>query len=324
MSRLRGAPRPGTRAGRPGVVLVLTLLALVAIEAIALGVVFLATQESRVAAAHERALRARLAAEGAAAAAAVEWRPAPADLACATDADTVPVTVVLSTTDGFEATARVERLPGRWLLARAEAVDVAGVRFSTALAFASPDPTPLLGFFPAALAGTPGAAVPPGAASVTDGAGELAVLLGAAATRSVSGDLIVAPAVTDGRCDRSVPLNWGAPLDPAHACARFAPLVVVNGTTRFLGGAGQGVLVVNGQLDLMPGSSFTGAILVAGRLTVAAGAAVTGAITVLDGGTIDINGVVEHSACAVRRALLGSGAAAAYTPAPAARWLPLF
>jgi hypothetical protein len=324
MSRLRGVPWPGTRAGRPGVVLVLALLALVAIEAVALGVVFLATQESRVAAAHERALRARLAAEGAAAAAAAEWRRAPADLVCATDADTVPVTVTLSTADGFEATGRVERLPGRWLVARAEAVDAAGVRFSTALAFASPHPAQLLGFFPAALAGSTGAAVPAGAAVVPDGVGELAVLLGAAARRSVSGDLVVAPALTNGRCDGSAPLNWGAPLDPAHACARFAPLVAITGPTRLLAGAGKGVLVVNGHLELREGSHFSGVILVAGQLTVAEGAAVTGAITVADGGAAENHGAVEYSACAVRRALLASGAAGVYAPAPPARWLPLF
>ncbi|UCC84217.1 MAG: hypothetical protein JSW46_04615 [Gemmatimonadota bacterium] len=66
------------------------------------------------------------------------------------------------------------------------------------------------------------------------------------------GDLI--PQVVNGKCDRSHPWNWGEPTQPNHPCFKHFPIIHFNGNLILESGSAQGILVVEGWLEL---SNFT-------------------------------------------------------------------
>ncbi len=121
------------------------------------------------------------------------------------------------------------------------------------------------------------------------------------------------PAAGGPGCLASVPTNWG---DPAAGtpCADYLPVIRALGDLTLNGGSGQGVLLVDGDLRLAGGASFTG-VVVAGDdiVTLAGGGTIIGAAFAGDriGGSgdhtrIDDGGAVRYSSCAVGRALLGT------------------
>lgn len=67
--------------------------------------------------------------------------------------------------------------------------------------------------------------------------------------------------VVNGRCDRSYDHNWGEPTQPNHPCFKFFPIIHVNGHMRLESANAQGILVVEGALELS-NSKFYGIILV--------------------------------------------------------------
>ena len=78
-------------------------------------------------------------------------------------------------------------------------------------------------------------------------------------------------------CDTSVRGNWGGAAVPA--CARYFPIVHARGNLSVLGGSGQGVLLVDGDLTVDGGFTFDGPVLVGGRLIVqGAGARFRGSV----------------------------------------------
>ncbi len=91
-----------------------------------------------------------------------------------------------------------------------------------------------------------------------------------------------------------------------------------------IGGIGQGVLLVAGDLTLRAGFTYRGLVVVAGDLAlIGAGTGVVGAVQVgseRSGGSVAMEGrsAIEYSACALRRALAGSSRA---TPLPRRSWI---
>lgn len=69
-----------------------------------------------------------------------------------------------------------------------------------------------------------------------------------------------APHLTSGACDRGVTGNWGDPI-PGTPCASYAPLIWAQGDLEMRGGAGQGVLLVDGDLTLSQGAVFHGVVI---------------------------------------------------------------
>jgi len=136
------------------------------------------------------------------------------------------------------------------------------------------------------------------------------------ADRVETGVLTAAP----GACDTAAPGDRGDPARPGSPCADDFPLIFVPaGLT--VAGAGQGVLVVLGDLELAPGAAFTGAILATGRLEIGAGATVTGAVRA---GEASVAGTVRFDACALARALARApGLGRPLRPA-ARTWVPTF
>ncbi len=96
------------------------------------------------------------------------------------------------------------------------------------------------------------------------------------------------PALAGPACARGRPTNWGAPTDPGHPCSAYIPVVRARGDlTLGPGGAGQAVLLVNGDLYLRGDLELYGIVLIRGRLLAdGPGLSVVGGVIALgDGGT---------------------------------------
>jgi hypothetical protein len=77
----------------------------------------------------------------------------------------------------------------------------------------------------------------------------------------------VAPSLSGGRCDTSVPTNWGSPSDPAGPCGQYFPIIHITGAGAAISGQeGQGVLLVDGSLDVQGGFQFFGVVIIKGKL----------------------------------------------------------
>lgn len=139
----------------------------------------------------------------------------------------------------------------------------------------------------------------------------------------------IGPRRADGdRCAAGDPRNWGAPLEPGHACATHFPIVHALGDLRVSGpGSGQGVLLVDGDLTMDEGFEFFGPVLVRGAARLSGegtrlrGALVAGELWVAGaGGGV---GTLRYDPCAVRRGLVGSGVVRA-RPLAGLPWMELF
>jgi len=109
------------------------------------------------------------------------------------------------------------------------------------------------------------------------------------------------------------PLNWGNPENPTGACGDWFPIIHVDGTARIQsGGVGQGILLVEGDLDLRGNFMFNGIVLVQGRFqTQGSGNRVNGAVMAsnvdFDDQLLVGGSVVQYSQCGVLRAVENAG-----------------
>jgi hypothetical protein len=133
-------------------------------------------------------------------------------------------------------------------------------------------------------------------------------------TTNISG---LAPVVTGTppRCDISVQSNWGAPTDPASPCFNYFPIIYHYGDLSISGtGVGQGILLVEGDLQAQGRIDFYGPVIVTGEVDIrGTGSSATkfygGVIAQdvqLDDSRLSGNATVNYSSCAIRRALQGS------------------
>lgn len=136
-----------------------------------------------------------------------------------------------------------------------------------------------------------------------------------------------APAVSGGRCDRARADNWGDPSG-SGACATYAPLIWATGDLRLQGGAGQGVLLVDGDLVLEAGARFSGVVIALDDVVSAgAGGTLLGAVLAADArvaagdySRLDGSTLVQRSSCAAALALEWS---ARLVPVTQRAWHPL-
>jgi hypothetical protein len=267
--------------------------------------------------------------------------------------------------DGTTHSVSLERLSAGVFLARAEGsygLAQRRIRSRVALLFEIADPLAILAQFPGAF-GTAGAVNLVGTA-VIDGSSSAATpsqwlapncstwlppsLAGAGVTlapvttfdrlgymalstvqqladRQEGGVLDLMP-VGGPDCLRTASGNWGAPLDPAHPCADFFPLIYSAGDLTVASGSGQGILVVDGNLQLSAGIRFFGLVLVRGRLIMAPGAEIDGAVLVQSAALPSIidNARILRSDCAIARALQQSPALNHLAPRRGRSWIPHF
>lgn len=143
--------------------------------------------------------------------------------------------------------------------------------------------------------------------------------LTAAATKIIDGNATLSqinPAVTNGVCDKSQALNWGAPVHtlPANACENYFPIIHAKGSTSTLkltGNKGQGILLVDGDLEISGGFEFYGPVIVRGRIkSTGTGGKLNGAVmaanVALEQNTVLGDATITYSGCAVEKALQGS------------------
>jgi len=124
------------------------------------------------------------------------------------------------------------------------------------------------------------------------------------------------------RCRTEDPVNWGDPRGGA-ACRDYQPVVRVPGDLTVVGGAGQGVLLVDGDLRVRGTFMFEGLVLVGGSVVVGGGA--SRFVGALHAGALRESGVelggraaVVYSRCSLERAAL---AAAKPRPLAGQAWI---
>jgi hypothetical protein len=147
-----------------------------------------------------------------------------------------------------------------------------------------------------------------------------------ATKRITGGTRRIEPSASGGECTQADPNNWGSPLDPTGSCGGYFPIVWVEGDLSINGVQGQGVLLVNGDLDVQGGFEFYGPVLVKGRLsTQGTGGHFQGGViaanVALDQTSILGNAVINYSSCAIARALEFSAPAA---PLRSRSWVNLY
>ncbi len=142
--------------------------------------------------------------------------------------------------------------------------------------------------------------------SYDDLAAMATISLPAGITITSTGPLLTA----SGACDHSVKTNWGAPTDSTNACYMYWPIIHAQGDLHISSSTtGQGVLLVDGNLDMTGGFNFYGVVIVKGSMTTSGtGAHLYGSALLYDGGVLSEtstalgNSVVNFSSCAIKRA----------------------
>lgn len=119
----------------------------------------------------------------------------------------------------------------------------------------------------------------------------------------VAGAVSPAPVESAGTCVVDEPANWGDPERPWRPCGAHLALRRSAGSLTIDGGAGQGVLVIDGDVVLQGGAHFYGLVLARGALRVEGGAQLVGMGTASGGVYVAAGGLVRASPCWVARSL---------------------
>jgi hypothetical protein len=125
----------------------------------------------------------------------------------------------------------------------------------------------------------------------------------------------MAPAYTASvppRCDTGVETNWGEPILPTDPCFDYFPIIYRNGNLKLQGGRGQGILLVEGDLEATGGMVFYGPVMVTGTLSTSGnsgqgakffGGVIAGNVALDDLSKLAGGALVSYSSCAIHRAL---------------------
>jgi len=130
----------------------------------------------------------------------------------------------------------------------------------------------------------------------------------------------IGPVVTDGSCMRGELLNWGAPIHtvPANPCENYFPIIYAktstSGVLKLSGGKGQGILLVDGDLEISGGFEFYGPVIVRGRIKATGtsgggklhGGVMAANVEITDDGQILGDATISYSSCAIEKAIAGS------------------
>ncbi len=156
--------------------------------------------------------------------------------------------------------------------------------------------------------------------------------MAALATRTITGSPTIngmaASFNADGSCNTASTSNWGDPyrINLNTNCQDFFPIIHATGNLQITGGYGQGMLLVDGDLDVSGGFEFYGPVIVRGRLkTTGTGGHFNGGVMAanvdLEQNTVLGNAVIHYSSCTVAKALAASSFP---VPAKGRSWVELY
>jgi len=143
------------------------------------------------------------------------------------------------------------------------------------------------------------------------------------------GNYKVTPNVSGTTCVRTDNLNWGDGMNPTAPCGNYFPIIHVAGNVTLNGDQGQGILLVDGDLDVQGSFIFYGIVLVQGHLKTAGGGSTDahfyGAVMAenvdLELNSLSGNATLQYSKCAITNAMEGT---MSVSPIRSRSWIQLF
>ena len=137
------------------------------------------------------------------------------------------------------------------------------------------------------------------------------------------------PNMNSGACDKTIRTNWGDGMNPSYPCGNYFPIIHIAGDATLNGDQGQGVLLVDGNLQVQGSFIFYGVVIVQGDIQTAGGGSTDahfyGAVMAnnvsLELNSLAGNATLQYSKCAVTNALEGTQVA---TPVRSRGWAQLF
>jgi hypothetical protein len=135
-------------------------------------------------------------------------------------------------------------------------------------------------------------------------------------------------ATTPARCNTADLLNWGDTI-PTNLCGAYFPLIYRNGAMTIQSNSyGQGILLVEGNLEMRGGFTFFGIVIVQGTFTTGnGGATIYGAVLASNAAdlqqTFTGGGQVIYSRCAVTRSVLNNASLSRARPLDERSWVDL-
>lgn len=140
--------------------------------------------------------------------------------------------------------------------------------------------------------------------------------LAAAATIQLPGGTYKTdPTVVGTSCDLTDNTNWGDGMNPSAACGSYYPIVHIAGDATLNGDQGQGILLVDGNLQIQGSYQYYGIVIVRGSLSTAGGGSTEahfwGAVMAqnvdLDLNSLSGNATLNYAKCAITQALNMTG-----------------
>lgn len=132
------------------------------------------------------------------------------------------------------------------------------------------------------------------------------------------------PATVGTSCDLQSPTNWGDPGGTSAPCSGYLPVIKVSGDLTITGGAGQGILLVNGDLHVTSRFTFHGIVIVKGAVDITAPTDVRGILAAVElrSGSGPVSQLkVDYSKCIITKDL---EIASPLSPLTSRAWIQLF
>jgi hypothetical protein len=85
------------------------------------------------------------------------------------------------------------------------------------------------------------------------------------------GNYSTAPVVAGGVCNTAVLTNWGDGINPTSPCGSYFPIIHATGSITLNNTQGQGILLVDGDLNVQGSYQFFGIVVIQGDLKTAGG-----------------------------------------------------
>ena len=138
------------------------------------------------------------------------------------------------------------------------------------------------------------------------------------------------PNWSGGVCNTGVQDNWGHPKDSTNPCFNYFPIIWAQGSMNINANTfGQGILLVEGDLDIQGQFEFYGPVIVRGTVFLRGGSLIYGSIFAYGGGVIGAdntvlgNMVAQYSSCSIKRAVLGASGLSRGIPIKDRAWFDL-